>query len=41
MELPGVAECGGHSVRVLLDVHAEFLDIGEQLARQRVEQALR
>lgn len=35
------AEWAGHSVRVRLEVHAKCLDSGEQLARQRVEEALR
>ncbi|WP_280137853.1 hypothetical protein [Actinopolyspora xinjiangensis] len=41
MEPPRVAEWAGHSVRVLLEIYAKCLDSGEQLARQRVEQALR
>ncbi|GAA2330153.1 hypothetical protein GCM10009854_01180 [Saccharopolyspora halophila] len=41
VEPPRVAEWAGHSVRVLLEVYAKCLDSGEQLARQRVEQALR
>lgn len=41
VEPPRVAEWAGHSVRVLLEVYAKCLDSGEQLARQRVEEALR
>ena len=36
-----VAEWAGHSVAVLLDVYAKCIDGQEDLARRRVEEALR
>lgn len=40
MEPPRVAEWAGHSVSVLYEVYAAFLDGGDEAARKKVEAAL-